>query len=702
MVLASNLSDVEDSIKFLSTPERVPPRPSPSATVVQTAEAVGADETEPAQAQAQTALPPGNIELMRNVGLELDDEEGEGTSSGKSALWKSQLHVSWREEIEKMPEHKRQYFMARMPAALQQEDHAHKQEQLLQQSQQSDSNDLSDSGGDSPVQERRSLRRKLSSSIVNLRRSRNGANDSAEMFPLDSAEASAEHDGQPKPGQGGGCEAEAPRGSERGLLNFERTNNPLLVALRERTDLRDLTQFAEDIKATIAAPISTEDLAKHSMTRPFVQTHMFTLHGKPSGLSSRFITLNGLEGTLDLGTNEITLQTHAHKGAPPCQQKVMILRRGTCELHSGKLPLILLSEPLEPTRCDVDPLDSKEEARLSRSYDVDSPLAQSAAGIAQTSSVKKLHRRAASVDLDSGGRGRGAGAPPTAPVVRKSVLVARASKPVRPDSLMLSPSEEVVRAGRLPHNAPITVQLAHPSARQISQQIDSFITWFAKRKAKSKQTTDDGAGDVVSAFLDRVQESMQLHPMWAALSPFELRKARDDLQHHIFTRLYKHVFRTEVSERRDEHLHSKISKLATFIKPEHLEIDSRYVNEELWERARAELASINNFISPSEKLMCILNCCRIIIYSLQEAKSAAGADDFIPQLVYTMIRANPPSLHSNISYISRFCDSDVLIMENLCFYTHLVFCASFIEMLQASSLKIDPEEFRKHMGSRAK
>lgn len=110
------------------------------------------------------------------------------------------------------------------------------------------------------------------------------------------------------------------------------------------------------------------------------------------------------------------------------------------------------------------------------------------------------------MDLDSGGRGRGADAPPTAPVVRcvvlfskapagtlhstaltphgvyrKSVLVARASKPVRPDSLMLSPSEEVVRAGRLPHNAPITVQLAHPSARQISQQIDSFINWFTKR-----------------------------------------------------------------------------------------------------------------------------------------------------------------------------------------------------------------------------
>jgi hypothetical protein len=60
-------------------------------------------------------------------------------------------------------------------------------------------------------------------------------------------------------------------------------------------------------------------------------------------------------------------------------------------------------------------------------------------------------------------------------------VLARAPKPVRPDSLMLSPSEEVARARQLPHNAPITVQLAHPSTKQISQQIDSFVTWFSKR-----------------------------------------------------------------------------------------------------------------------------------------------------------------------------------------------------------------------------
>jgi len=35
---------------------------------------------------------------------------------------------------------------------------------------------------------------------------------------------------------------------------------------------------------------------------------------------------------------------------------------------------------------------------------------------------------------------------------------------------------------------------------------------------------------------------------------------------------------------------------------------------------------------------------------LQEAKSPAGADDFVPQLIYAIIQANPENLYSNISY----------------------------------------------------
>jgi hypothetical protein len=88
---------------------------------------------------------------------------------------------------------------------------------------------------------------------------------------------------------------------------------------------------------------------------------------------------------------------------------------------------------------------------------------------------------------------------------------------------------------------------------------------------------------------------------------------------------------------------------------------------------------------------------QIITVLLQDAHSPAGADDFIPQLIFTVIRANPPNLHSNITYISRFCETEIMIMENLCFFTHMLFCISFIEVMQATSLKIDPQEYAKYV-----
>jgi hypothetical protein len=60
------------------------------------------------------------------------------------------------------------------------------------------------------------------------------------------------------------------------------------------------------------------------------------------------------------------------------------------------------------------------------------------------------------------------------------------------------------------------------------------------------------------------------------------------------------------------------------------------------------------------------------------------------------LQANPPNLHSNLNYIGRFCPPEVLSMENLCFYTHLIFTVSFIEILDAKSLTIDAKEFERY------
>ncbi len=50
----------------------------------------------------------------------------------------------------------------------------------------------------------------------------------------------------------------------------------------------------------------------------------------------------------------------------------------------------------------------------------------------------------------------------------------------------------------------------------------------------------------------------------------------------------------------------------------------------------------------------------------------AGADDFLPLLIFTVIHANPPNLASNLEYIQRFRYQSRMISESAYFYTQLV------------------------------
>lgn len=82
-----------------------------------------------------------------------------------------------------------------------------------------------------------------------------------------------------------------------------------------------------------------------------------------------------------------------------------------------------------------------------------------------------------------------------------------------------------------------------------------------------------------------------------------------------------------------------------------------------------EINQIDTFQTPSDKLTCILNCCKVIICMFvsqsyfeilmihvvlltSSGDSQAGADDFLPHLIYILIKANPPHLASNMEYVS--------------------------------------------------
>lgn len=78
---------------------------------------------------------------------------------------------------------------------------------------------------------------------------------------------------------------------------------------------------------------------------------------------------------------------------------------------------------------------------------------------------------------------------------------------------------------------------------------------------------------------------------------------------------------------------------------------------------------------PSDKLRCLVWSSHHVLNLLKQSRGGApaSADDFLPALIYCVLQANPPLLHSNIAFITNFAQQSSLQSgEAGYFFTNLV------------------------------
>ena len=249
-------------------------------------------------------------------------------------------------------------------------------------------------------------------------------------------------------------------------------------------------------------------------------------------------------------------------------------------------------------------------------------------------------------------------------------------------------------ASRIPHPS----RSADSSPRVVPSQ--AFISSFDSDRVETDSEADSRR---IQEFLCTTESAFRGHPMWRDATQDELEASGEGLEKYLMTKLHPLTFAAMPDDKRVDALLSKrIAALRTFIRPEHLDIPERIHVEASLQLAEGELSKVNLFKAPRDKLVCVLNTCRIInnLLNVSSGNRPAGADDFLPVLIYVVLRANPPDLESNLRYISRFRRESRLVSEAAYFYTNLVSATHFLTKCDhAAFTGLDEDVFEAHMAA---
>lgn len=266
-------------------------------------------------------------------------------------------------------------------------------------------------------------------------------------------------------------------------------------------------------------------------------------------------------------------------------------------------------------------------------------------------------------------------------------------------------------------------QLRHKSADPVAKFLRSFLNEFAKKQWMVHEQVK-----IIGDFLTFIANKMALCDIWRDVSDAEFDNAKEGMEKLVMNRLYAQTFSPAIplppqpsrgkakkkdldkvagSGRRGQHqedierdeiLAQKV-RIYGWIKEDHLDIPPVGAGgERFLKLAQQELLKIKGYRAPRDKVICVLNCCKVIVGLLKSRKSAdTSADSFVPLLIYVLLQAHPDHLVSNVQYILRFRNQDKLGGEAGYYLSSLSGAIQFIETLDRTSLTVSDEDFERNV-----
>ncbi|KAF5361815.1 hypothetical protein D9756_002397 [Leucocoprinus leucothites] len=247
-------------------------------------------------------------------------------------------------------------------------------------------------------------------------------------------------------------------------------------------------------------------------------------------------------------------------------------------------------------------------------------------------------------------------------------------------------------------------QMKTRNAEPVSKYLRSFLSNFSKRTF----TVSDQI-KIINDFLRFISGQMRSCEVWKNASDAEFDNALEGMEKLVMNRLYDFTFTPQVTRahpsrptttddlERDRVLSQRIA-LFGWLEEKHLDIPTGEGSKGFMMFAQQELLKINHYKAPRDKLICILNCCKVIFGLLRHLKKEEGADSFVPILIFVVLKANPDHLLSNVEFINRFRNPAKLQSEAGYYLSSLMGAVSFIETMDHTSLScITQEEFEKNV-----